>query len=111
MKFSAKTVMKTATFRDLSLGSIQGSLAEYPLSGFIDSSKKYQRKTLANFFTWSFFVAVTCALCYSLWNLHKESKHRRLMPTLRASLLGDDQADEQTTTTSQSSPAAASVLL
>ena len=106
MKFSAKTVMKTATFRDLSVGSTQGSLAEFPLSGFIDSSKKYQKNTLTNAFTWLFFIAVSGALIYSLWNLYTLSRGAKLMPTLRSSLLGDDHGDG--TVVSSVSPTAAS---
>ena len=116
MKFSAKTVMKTATFRDLSLGGIQGSLAEYPLAGFIDQNKKYRNQTLTNFATWFFFLAVMGGLCYASWNLYKVSRDTKVMPTLRSSLLGDDDQggggggsevdNGQTTPTSPSSPEA-----
>jgi hypothetical protein len=112
MKFSAKTVMKTATFRDLSLGGIQGSLAEYPLAGFIDQNKKYRNQTLTNFATWFFFLAVMGGLCYASWNLYKVSRETKVMPTLRSSLLGDDQGggggsevDNGQTPTSPSPPA------
>lgn len=41
MKFMAKTTMYTATFRDLSLASSQGTLVENPLSGYRDGSISY----------------------------------------------------------------------
>ena len=37
MKFSTKTVMKMATFRNLSLGRNQGSLVVNPLAGYLDA--------------------------------------------------------------------------
>lgn len=57
MKFSAKTVMKTATFRDLSLGRTQATLVEYPLSGFFDNTDHYQKNTMENIRTY-FFLSV-----------------------------------------------------
>ena len=69
MKFSAKTVMKTATFRDLSLGRYQGSLVEYPLSGYFDASKQYRQKTWGNVGTYFFLASASCVLLLSLWNL------------------------------------------
>lgn len=77
MKFSAKTVMKTATFRDLSLGRSQGVLAENPLSGYFDASEQYQQQTLGNIGTYFFLVSMAAALCYSLWNLYKVAKQYR----------------------------------
>ena len=77
MKFSAKTVMKTATFRDLSLGRNQGSLVEYPLSGYFDASQQYRRQTMGNVATYFFLVAAAAALVLSLWNLYKVSKQAR----------------------------------
>ena len=69
MKFSAKTVMKTATFRDLSLGRNQGSLVQYPLSGYFDASKQYQSEKWGNVRTYFFLVSASCVLLLSLWNL------------------------------------------
>lgn len=87
MKFSAKTVMKTATFRDLSLGSNQASLVEYPLSGYINSSTEYQLKGMGTFATYFFLAVMSCAFAYSVWNLYKTAKGTRALPTLRDSLL------------------------
>ena len=77
MKFSAKTVMKTATFRDLSLGRYQGSLAENPLSGYVDSSTEYQQQSMGNVSTYFFLVGASAALCLSLWNLYRVVKQSR----------------------------------
>lgn len=87
MKFSAKTVMKTATFRDLSTGSNQGTLAEYPLSGFIDQGAKYQRHTLGNLVTYFFLASAVSLFCYSLWTLIKTTKGMGGMTSLRSALL------------------------
>lgn len=77
MKFSAKTVMKTATFRDLSLGRNQGVLAKYPLSGYFDGSQQYIHETKGNVGTYIFLVSASCALCFSVWNLYKVAKEAR----------------------------------
>lgn len=77
MKFSAKTVMKTATFRDLSLGKHEGSLAKYPLAGYVDEQEEYNSNTWGYFGTWFFLIAVSCALILSMWNLYKVAKEAR----------------------------------
>jgi len=91
MKFSAKTVMKTATFKDMALGSAQASLVTHPLSGFINSSKSYHREGFKNFNTWFFLVVASSALIYSIWNFYKVSRGTKIMSTLKDSLLGDDE--------------------
>lgn len=70
MKFSAKTVMKTATFRDLHMGRTQATLVEYPLSGFFSEADHYSRNTLGNIGTYFCVSLVTFALFYSLFNLY-----------------------------------------
>jgi len=74
MKFSAKTVMKTATFRDLSLGRTQATLVEYPLSGFYDKSDVYRKDTMGNIATYLFLSTMSLALFYSLWSLYIVAK-------------------------------------
>ena len=88
MKFSAKLVMKTATFRDVSLGTAQATLTANPLSGYVKSSKSYRREGFENFMTWFFLVGVSSAFVYSLWNLYKVSKETEIMPELKAALCG-----------------------
>lgn len=70
MKFSAKTVMKTATFRDLSLGRTQQTLVEYPLSGFFEESDHYRLHTKSNITTYFCLCAAVFATLYSLYNLY-----------------------------------------
>ena len=70
MKFSAKTVMKTATFRDLSLGRTQATLVEYPLSGFFADTDHYHRNTMSNVKTYAFLTATVVGLVYSVFNLY-----------------------------------------
>jgi len=77
MKFSAKTVMKTATFRDLSLGRTQATLVEYPLTGFLDEADHYHRDTLGNVARYFFLSTMTMALFYSLYHLYTVSKAAR----------------------------------
>lgn len=74
MKFSAKTVMKTATFRDLSLGRTQQTLVEYPLSGFFAEADHYRLHTMDNIVTYFSFCAAVFAMIYSLYNLYMVSK-------------------------------------
>ena len=69
MKFSAKTYMQTATFRDLSLGRSQSTLVDSPLSGYFLSTDHYQKNTLGNFKTYGFLTFTVVALIYSVYNL------------------------------------------
>ena len=66
--------MKTATFRDLSLGRTQATLVEYPLSGFFDDADHYRRHTMNNIGTYFFFSAAVIGLFYSVFNLYVVSK-------------------------------------
>jgi len=90
MKFSAKTVMKTATFRDLSLGRTQQTLVEYPLSGFLDESDHYHRHTMDNIATYFYLCAAVLATIYSLYNLYivwKAAKAEQTTGDKKSSLL------------------------
>ena len=71
MKFSAKTTMKTATFRDLSLGRHQGVLGENPLAGYLDARERYRPRTLGNLAVYAAFTGVVVALALSLLNLYR----------------------------------------
>jgi hypothetical protein len=68
MKFSAKTVMKTATFRDLSLARHQGTLAENPLSGYFDVSHTYDHSK-ENFTTYFLLITASTGLFLALVNM------------------------------------------
>jgi hypothetical protein len=97
MKFSAKTVMKTATFRDMSLGRIQNSLVETPLSGYLNSRGKYQVQKFESFLTYCFFFVATAALlCSTCWLFNSIRKAREEMK------LYDDMTAGLTTTTTTS---------
>jgi len=74
MKFSAKTTMNTATFRDLSLGRTQATLVEYPLSGFFEETDHYRLNTRSNIKTYFCLSAAVMGLFYSLINLYVVSK-------------------------------------
>lgn len=74
MKFSAKTVMKTATFRDLSLGRTQATLVEYPLTGFFEETDHYRLNTMGNIGTYFCLSAAVMGFFYSLFNLYFVSK-------------------------------------
>ena len=74
MKFSAKTTMQTATFRDLSLGRTQATLVEYPLSGFFEETDHYRLNTRSNIKTYFCLSAAVMGFLYSLINLYGVSK-------------------------------------
>merc|ERR1719217_227453 len=71
MKFSAKTVMKTATFRDLSLANSQGTLAEYPLSGYINAQEEYVSHRKEAFFMYFYLAVASCLCMFSLYKLYE----------------------------------------
>ncbi|KAL7534200.1 hypothetical protein ACHAWF_004752 [Thalassiosira exigua] len=77
MKFSAKTVMKTATFRDIAEGNRQGSLAETPLSGYIDGSQEYKQNKMGTFGTYFFLTLMSSLFVYSLFGLFMVVKRRK----------------------------------
>jgi hypothetical protein len=71
MKFSAKTVMKTATFRDLSLAKHQGTLVKDPLAGYYDDRHLYRHRGWQHTGNY-FFLFLSCgALAFSVWNFYK----------------------------------------
>ena len=71
MKFSAKTVMKTATFRDVSLARAQGTLVKDPLSGYRENSRgPYRMTMLRNYLGFFFFIGTTIAMIASLYLLY-----------------------------------------
>lgn len=74
MKFSAKTVMKTATFRDMSLGRAQGTLVKSPLAGYLNTRGAYRQKLVGNFFTYFFFALSSFALIYALVSFNRVKK-------------------------------------
>lgn len=99
MKFSAKTTMETATFRDMSLGRSQNSLADSPLAGYLNSGSHYRAALLGNFLTYVFLLLSTCALCYSCVSLYraKVDTDYDLSSAVKDSLLGEHQLDERAT--------------
>ena len=66
MKFMAKTTMNTATFRDLSLARMQGTLADSPLAGFMTQNGRtthYRRASFGTFMTYLFlFISIGMAI-------------------------------------------------
>lgn len=92
MKFSAKTVMHTATFRDLSLGRTQGTLVDTPLAGYLSVKQAYYRKVFGTFVTYVFFLFSIVALCLScafLWRVKKDT-NSDIAQTIRESLLVEE---------------------
>jgi hypothetical protein len=90
MKFSAKTVMQTATFRDMSLARAQDALASKPLSGFMNLDYHYRREFLSNVFTYLLLVCSTFCLCYSLVFLYRAKRdHKVAFADIRGDLLAD----------------------
>jgi len=81
MKFSAKTVMKTATIRDLSLANSQGSLVEFPLSGYINAQKEYVSHKKDTFYMYFYLAAASCLFVFSLFKLYKAVREPVQEPT------------------------------
>lgn len=73
MKFSAKTVMNTATFRDLALGNMQQTLIVNEMSKYYDNS--FQRDSIGNFLTNFFFAASMLCLVASLVCCYRSKRH------------------------------------
>ena len=71
MKFSAKTTMETATFRDIMLARIQNSLVERPLAGYLQTKGNYRGERFANALTTLFFLAASFLLIFALITLVK----------------------------------------
>ena len=111
MKFSAKTVMKTATFRDLSLGRAQGTLVEDPFSGYIIEEESnwatkyglssYHQKMIRNLLSYFFFIGTVlgmCGSCYLLFMVSKETNYyeeiRGSGSTMKMSLLDADTGED-----------------
>jgi hypothetical protein len=62
MKFSAKTYMQTATFRDMSLGRKHNTMADSPLAGFYHNAE-YQSYFWTNFWTY-FMFSFSLGCCF-----------------------------------------------
>jgi hypothetical protein len=78
MKFMAKTTMKTATFRDMTLAQQQGTLADAPLSG-------YQLKVRHNPFagvvgTWLYLIFSIFFLLWAVLKFRKVRKEKNFAP-------------------------------
>ena len=69
MKFSAKTVMRSATFRDMALANLQGTLTANPLAGYVDTSTDFESKTKTNALTYTFLVSMSLLMLGSLYYL------------------------------------------
>jgi len=65
----AKTTMNTATFRDLSLARMQGTLADSPLAGFMTQNGRkgyYRRASFGTFLTYLFLLVSMGMAVYGL---------------------------------------------
>lgn len=90
MKFSAKTVMRTASFRDLAMANLQGTLTTHSLSGFVDTTFEFQNKNKTNALTYTFLVSMSL-LClgslYYLVQVIREATRSRSAPALTETLV------------------------
>lgn len=77
MKFSAKTVMKVASFRDISIANLQGTLSKNALSGFVDTSFEFHNKTKTNALTYTFLISMSLLCIGSLVYLVKVVQEAR----------------------------------
>lgn len=70
MKFSAKTVLRAATFRDMAVANLQGTVSKNPLAGYVDTSVDFESKTRQNALTYTFLVSMSLCLIGSLFYLY-----------------------------------------
>eukprot|EP00574_Skeletonema_japonicum_P003002 CAMPEP_0201719796 /NCGR_PEP_ID=MMETSP0593-20130828/4918_1 /ASSEMBLY_ACC=CAM_ASM_000672 /TAXON_ID=267983 /ORGANISM="Skeletonema japonicum, Strain CCMP2506" /LENGTH=598 /DNA_ID=CAMNT_0048210315 /DNA_START=217 /DNA_END=2013 /DNA_ORIENTATION=- len=90
MKFSAKTVMRTASFRDLSMANLQGTLTAASLSGYVDQTFEFHSKTKTNALTYTFLVSMSLLCLGSLYYLVQiigEASRSRAAPALTQTLV------------------------
>lgn len=71
MKFSAKTTMETATFRDIMLAKVQNTLVEKPLAGYLKTKGNYRGEQGANAWTTIFFTLAVSFFVFSIVILGK----------------------------------------
>jgi hypothetical protein len=84
MKFMAKTEMYTATFRDLNLATMQGTLNNSPLTSYTNSMERrmiYYRGALGTCFTYLFFGLSMTVLVYGIFVLRKVKREEKSVPT------------------------------
>jgi len=76
MKFMAKTVMNTATFRDLTLATSQGTLVSKPLSGY----RVLKKHRTGMFGTYLYLLCSTSLFIYGIVKFHKIRKEKNFAP-------------------------------
>jgi len=90
MKFSAKTVMRTASFRDLAIANLQGTLTSHSLSGYVDQTYEFHSHTKTNALTYTFLISM-CMLCVAslvyLVKIIQEASRSRNAPALTETLV------------------------
>ena len=76
MKFMAKTEMNTATFRDITLATSQGTLVDRPLSGY-RVSKKFRSDVFGTYF---YLLISTSLLIYGIIKFRRIRKEVNFAP-------------------------------
>lgn len=80
MKFMAKTEMYTATFRDLSLASTQGTLVKYiPVEGYT-TERRQSSSTGSAWVTGIFFILSVAVLSGGIYMAYKVRKDLKEAP-------------------------------
>ncbi|KAL7499869.1 hypothetical protein ACHAWT_008717 [Skeletonema menzelii] len=92
MKFSAKTTMRTATFRDLAMANMQGTLTTQSLAGYVNESFEFHSKTKTNAITYTFLISMSMLCACSIYYLVKiirEASRSRSAPNLTETLVAN----------------------
>lgn len=83
MKFMAKTVMKTATFRDMSLANAQGTLTDTPLAAYRHSAR---HRALLAVSVYLGFLFAGCCLCTGVRKFMRVKKETNYRPNWKQPL-------------------------
>ena len=76
MKFMAKTTMNTATFRDITLATSQGTLVDKPLSGYRVTKKRRR----GFFLTYLYLFGATYLFFYAILKFLKIRREKNFAP-------------------------------
>jgi hypothetical protein len=85
MKFMAKTTMYTATFRDLSLATAQGTLVDSPLAGYRAAKNRH----VGPIQTYLIFAVACTMLLYGAFK-YRQAKLRSIKSSGKNAGGGDD---------------------
>ena len=84
--------MRTATFRDLAMANMQGTLTTQSLAGYVNESFEFHSKTKTNAITYTFLISMSMLCACSIYYLVKiirEASRSRSAPNLTETLVSN----------------------